>query len=84
MLRYFKRFYNDDNISKFKERLAKVKWEEVLDNNNTEDDYNKFIKNFQCLYDECIPLKRCTSKSKVTPRSPWITKGILNSMHCRQ
>ena len=81
---YFKRFHNNnDNIARFKERLSVVKWEEVLDNNNAEDDYNTFIKHFQGLYDECIPLKRCTNKSKVTPRSPWISKGLLTSINTK-
>jgi len=80
---YFKRFHNDNNISRFKEKLSNVNWNEILDNENADDDYNKFVEHFQCLYDECIPLKQCTNKSKVTPRSPWISKGLLNSINTK-
>ncbi len=77
----YKRCYSDDNISKFKNNLSKVNWNEVLDNIDAEHDYNVFVNKFQELYDESIPLKKCTSKSKKTPKSPWITKGLLKSIN---
>ena len=33
------------------------------------------------MYDECIPLKKCTSKRKRDPKLPWITKGLLISIN---
>ena len=53
----YKRIYTDDNITKFKQRLIDVKWQEILDNNNADDDYNKFIETFDTLYYECVPLQ---------------------------
>ena len=40
-------------------------------------------RNSMNLYDECIPLKKCTSKYKRDPRSPWITKGLLKSINIK-
>ena len=78
---YYKRVYNDDNVSKFKKCLSEVKWEELLDNINAEDDYTKFVNKFLDLYEHCIPLRKCTRKPKKEPRSPWITKGLLCSIN---
>ena len=41
------------------------------------------MKKFSDIYDECIPLKKCTSKYKRDPLSPWITKGILKSINTK-
>ena len=80
---FYKRVHSDDNISRFKNQLSKVKWEEVLENTNVDDDYDTFLKHFQNIYDECIPLKKCTNKPKRDPRSPWITKGLLKSINTK-
>ena len=44
-------------------------------------DYDKFIETFDVLYDESIPLKKCTTNRKKDPLSPWITKGLLKSIN---
>jgi hypothetical protein len=80
---YYKRVHNEDNIIRFKNRLSKVNWNEVLDNNNADDDYDKFVKHLKDVYDECIPLKKYRSKPKKDPRSPWITRGLLNSINTK-
>ena len=68
-------------IDQLKQRLSKVKWHELLDNINVNDDYDKFIATFNTLYDECIPMKRCKTNRKKDPMSPWITKGLLKSIN---
>ena len=77
----YKRIHTDDNIAKLKQRLIDVKWQEILDNNNANDDYNKFIETFDTLYNECVPLKKCTNNRRKEPMSPWITKGLLKSIN---
>ena len=77
----YKRNHSVDNINKFKKRLSEVKWQEILDNNDANDDYNTFIEQFNKVYDECIPLKKCTINRKKHPMSPWITKGLLKSIN---
>ena len=74
---YYKRCHSDDNISKFKQCLSSVRWGEVLDDIDVNQDYNVFVNKFQQLYDECIPLQKCNSKRKRDPKLPWITKGLL-------
>ena len=78
-----KRRHTDDNINIFKSNLSKTNWQNVLVNGNANDYYDAFVKKFSDLYDECIPLKKCTSKHKRDPRSPWITKGILKSINTK-
>ena len=79
----YKRRHTDDNINIFKSNLSKTNWQNILVNGNANDDYDAFVKKFNDLYDECIPLKKCTSKHKRDPRSPWITKGILKSINTK-
>ena len=68
-------------INKFKQRLSDVKWQDELNNNDANDDYNKFVETFEIIYDECIPLKKCNVNEKKVPLSPWITKGLLKSIN---
>jgi hypothetical protein len=77
----FKRKHSNANVDKFRKKLSEVKWEESLHNNNANDDFNKFTNIFEKLYDECIPLKKCTANRRKEPMSPWITKGILKSIN---
>ena len=79
----YKRRHTDDNINIFKSNLSKTNWQNILVNGNANDDYDAVVKKFNDLYDECIPLKKCTSKHKRDPRSPWITKGILKSINTK-
>ena len=62
----YKRINSDANIAKFQQRLSDVKWQEILDNNDADDDYNKFIETFDTLYNECVSLKKCTNNKKRT------------------
>ena len=77
----YKRIHSDGNIAKFQQKLSDVKWQEILDNNDANDDYNKFIEIFDTLYNECVPLKKCTNNRRKEPMSPWITKGLLKSIN---
>ena len=42
----YKRNHTNDNIANLKQRLSGVKWHEILDNNNVDDDYNTFFETF--------------------------------------
>ena len=63
-----------------KKCLSEVKWSEVLDQIDPNNDYNMFVKKFQEIHDQCIPLKKCTSKYKKDPKYPCISKGLLKSI----
>ena len=77
----FKRNHSDVNINKFRQKLSDIEWQNVINNNDVNDDYTKFIEKFNILYDECIPLKKCTVNRKKDPLSPWISKGLLKSIN---
>ena len=77
----FKRKYTDDNISHFKQKLSQVDWNGILQGIDADCDYNKFIDKFNELYDECIPLRKCSVSRRKVPQSPWITKGLLKSIN---
>ena len=78
---YYKRVHNDDNIDQLKKELAKVKWHEVLDETDANHDYDKFVTVFNDMYNEYIPLKKCTFNKRKDPRSQWLTKGLLKSVN---
>ena len=61
--------------------MKEVNWCDILDGNNADDDYNRFIVTSDDLYNECIPLKKINSNRKKEPMSPWITKGLLKSIN---
>jgi len=79
----YKRYHNTNNVTNFQKRLSEVNWQEKLDNVDANVDYNKFIEIFDILYNECIPLKKVSSNKKKEPMSPWISKGLLNSINMK-
>ena len=52
----YKRCHSEDNISRLWKCLANVKWDEILDNVDANQDYDTFINKFEELYNKCIPL----------------------------
>ena len=56
------KYYNSLFIS-----CQEINWQEILDNNDANDDYNTLFERFNEVYDECIPLKS----------APLIEKEIL-------
>ena len=77
----YKRNHTNDNITHFKKTLSEVNWHDILENNNADGDYDKFIVTFDKLYNECVPLKKCNGNRKKEPIFPWITKGLLKSIN---
>ena len=53
----YRRNHSEDNISRFKNSLSRVNWNEILDGVDANSDYNNFLTKFNELYDECIPMK---------------------------
>ena len=47
----YKRISSDENISKLKQKLSDVNWQEKLDDNDVNENYDKFIKTFDVIYD---------------------------------
>lgn len=60
----YKRKHGESNFKKLKDTLGNIKMNEILNNNDVNYDYDKFIEMFTKTYDDCIPLKKCTIKRK--------------------
>ena len=46
-------------MSYFKRKLSQVNCDDILHGLNADCDYNKFIDQFNEMYDQCIPLREC-------------------------
>ena len=73
----YKRNHTNDNIANLKQRLSNVKWQEILDNNNVDDDYNTFFETFNTVYNECVPLKKCTNNKRKGTNIPLDHKRLV-------
>jgi endonuclease/exonuclease/phosphatase family metal-dependent hydrolase len=77
-----KRIYNVDSIKEFNNELATTDWAPVYkiiaEDNNPNVAYNSFANTYKIVFDKHFPVKRCKS-SKTTPRTEWITKGLIKS-----
>ena len=79
---FLKRFYSEAQYVKFNESLANVDWSFVHTDcigNNPTKSYSIFIAKFTELFDECFPLTSYKLLYKNTPRTPWITQGLIKS-----
>ena len=79
----YKRIHSDANIAKFQQRLSDVKWQEILDNNDANDDYNKFIETLIHCIMNVFHLRNVliTEKRNQSPRGSL--KGYLKVLITR-
>lgn len=73
-----------DNITAFRNELAKIDFSSVLQSNCPNESYNKFIDLYMQSYDNTCPLKKIKLTRKMLQREPWITNGILTSSKKKQ
>ena len=76
------RKYTDENINASISDLARVDWSMVFDEKDNVDEaysilYDKINSNFNAN----IPCVEIKNNRRSTQRKPWITKGILRSIH---
>ena len=69
------------NIASLNSDLAQAEWQDVFSENNVNHAYDKFLHKLLVYYDKNIPLVKTKTKKRV--KNPWITKGILRSIHIR-
>ena len=79
----FKRKISDVKLREFKEALAYIDWNSVLNYNDPNSAYNEFLKIVMKHYDTFFPIKRIQIKTK-NFSSPWITRGIVKSSKRKQ
>ena len=77
-IRPFKRSFSEKNIARFREDISKQNWEEVMNTNNPDSNYDSFLSSYKDIFNNCFPLKRI-SRSKTKDKS-WITKGLKVSI----
>ena len=78
-----KRYFNENSLQMFKDRLHEITWEEVLAISDPNKAYEVFLTKFLLMYDEIFPKVKVKLKRK-TLASPWITKGIMKSSKMKQ
>lgn len=67
---------NPRTLSRFRECIAEVNWNEVLCEYNPDIAYDMFVKKFVSLYTSCFPQKTFTRSKKT--RKPWVTPELLS------
>lgn len=74
---------SEQKITRFKESLYQVNWSEVLDTNDVDCAYDKFIDTMLSVFNTYFPIKPQSKPNykKLPSRSPWITRNILRSIN---
>ena len=76
----YKRSFSDGDIYNLKQKLLSVvKWNEILDGRDADEDYNKFIKVCHFMMNVFFEGRSSRLKEK-GPIYNWITKGLLKSL----
>ena len=73
-----KRDYRYNNILKFKENLAKIQWDRILNEQNAQVAYNAFCNILTQEYDKCFPIKK--HSKKYCNKKPWLTSALKESI----
>ena len=75
-----RRHFDDDAIEKFNRHLASIDWNALLTGNlSATEEYDKFCDVYIDVFNIYFP--ECTIKlsHRMTPRRPWMTKGLIKS-----
>lgn len=67
-------------VEYFQDKIKGLDWNNVLTNSNIDEAAQRFSDIFGQVYDESFPLIN-SSTAKTRIRKPWISTGILNSIH---
>lgn len=78
-----RRYFNDVSVNNFKSALDNTDWCSILSDVNPQADTNALFKTFMLvfnkLFNDHFPPKIVKFCRKKTPRSDWITKGLIKS-----
>jgi len=74
------RSINERNIDDFNQSLVAVNWDSLHTNGDVDECFNTFHDQFSDLFDACFPVKHVKKKQRGISK-PWITPGILKSIH---
>ena len=73
------RLFNEHNKNQFTRALSGVHWEEYLIDGSAENNFNIFFNKLNEIYNQYFEIKTKLQTDKRIS-SPWITKGIINSI----
>ncbi len=71
-----KRIMSKLNISKFKDMLTSISWNDIYEENNADFAYQKFMKIISYSLNECFPIGRSTKKYSKDFNKPWFTVDL--------
>ena len=77
---FYHRPLTQDKVNNINHDLKNTDWS-VLHENELDDAYDYFIDKFNICIDRHAPLTRVTIPQCQIKREPWITKGLLKSIH---
>jgi hypothetical protein len=66
-------------MSKFRDQLRNLRWQNVLDSNNVNDALDNFLDPFMILFDLHFPLKKVKLNRNYDKLHDFMTKGLLIS-----
>ncbi len=81
VLRPSVRILSEKNISKFKEYLSELKWEELFYEKNASENFDILSERLNYGFDKCFPLKKLSKKRSKDKK--WITPGIRISSNTK-
>ena len=78
------RLINDDTLKKFNDALCQADWNKLYSiKDDPSEAYNVLVNTYNCLKDECLPIVTKRFNKYRHKGKPWITKGILKSLHTK-
>ena len=72
------RLINNTTLSKFKSKIETTNWVDILNMNNVQEVYDKFIQTLTNIYNDTIPIIKLTQRKN--PHKPWLTKALITSI----
>lgn len=73
------RSYSQRNVDKFNDILCQNNYNQVLEENCPNIAYNKFMDIYLEAFNRAFPLQQRKIAKKYIKRSPWMTKGLIQS-----
>ena len=75
---YWKRDTRDRNVSFMKREMDTIQWDEIVNTEDVNECYSRFVTKLNEVFDRYVPYKRFKCKKSVC--NPWMTKGLLKSI----
>ena len=76
----YKRKYETQNISEFKNQLRDINWDCIFNSDNNDDKWLTLVQKTITVLDKCCPEKKITIPDTIkTNIAPYMTEGLLES-----